>query len=325
MHTLELDGLLELCKSFWRVYYLSRFLIVVTFFSILLQPVDVKPKPAWLKPGFYVEYFVENMLPPGILFVSNSYLYNLSLKDERYPPYYCNGTYRFELVGMNATFARFNVSLDLNAWRSNQTKVMPGEKIIWVEFKLIQTSFLCDVDMETLTVYRDGRRIGFFPLWRSFASRSGKIPLFLDFFGRRIDANYTFLENVIPYETPIGTFKYVFVSSSFVEPPYNIPYLLMTPNFFIPNNVYDRDTLLLVCSRGYMDEILLDHCIGILYFDEVNIRKTNVVFPQLKEESLEVYGWQFFLGLLIVGLLLPLLYKLFRKIRMLELLTKNRF
>lgn len=270
-----------------------------------------------------MEYFVESMIV-GLWLVPNSSLYN-SLPNltglgeiTRAGLYPCNGTYRFELIDMNTTFARFNVSLDLNAWRPHKRFIAPGEEIIWIGFKMLQTSFIYDVDLETLTTYKDGRVVGIFPLWRGFTSQRGQVPLFLSFFGRRIDANYTFLENYIPCKTPLGTFRYVFVVYTEAKAP-PLPYVNLTRIFLRPNNVYDRDSFLLVSGREYMDEILLDN--GIMCFDEIKVRETTVEFPQLKESGFEVQGWQVFLGLLLAGIALPLIYKLFRRIRILGLLV----
>lgn len=292
------------------------FLLLILIF---IQPVSIqlRPEPGWLKPGFYVEYFVESTRP-GIWLVPNSNLYNSSLTNGQYPRLLCNGTYRFELITLNTTFARFNVSLDLNAWVPSKSMVMPGEKIEWVNFKLLQKSFTCDVDLETLITYREGRILGIFPLWRGFKASSGEVPLLRNFFGRNVEANYTLLENFIRYETPLGAFRYVFAVHAFIETS-DLPYVATPSGIFIlsPNSIYDRDTLLLVCGRGYMDDILFDN--GILCFEEINIRETTLEFPQLEERGFELQGGEIFLGLLLAGLALPLLYKLFKRIR----ITRN--
>lgn len=62
-----------------------------------------------------------------------------------------------------------------------------------------------------------------------------------------------------------------------------------------------------------MDDILFDN--GILCFEEMNIRETTLEFPQLEEHGFELQGGQIFLGLLLAGLALPLLCKLFKRAR----------
>ncbi|GEM_PF-3940327 len=293
----------------------SKWLFAILLFLIFIQPVSIqlRSEPGWLKPGFYVEYFVESVRP-GIWLVPNSNLYNSSLINGQHSRLLCNGTYRFELITMNTTFARFNISLDLNAWVPSKSKIMPGEKIDWMVFKLLQKSFMCDVDLETLVTYREGKILGIFPLWRGFKASSGEVPLLLNFFGRKFEANYTLIENFIPYETPLGTFKYVFAVHTFIE-MLDLPYVATPSGIFIllPNSIYDRDTLLLVCGRVYMDDILFDN--GILCFEEMNIRETTLEFPQLEEHGFEFQGGQIFLGLLLAGLTLPLFFKLFKRAR----------
>lgn len=299
--------------------------LTVLFFLIFPQPIVIRlrPEPAWLKSGFYVEYFVDSTMV-GLWLVPNSSLYN-SLPNltglETIPLYPCNGTYRFELIDMNATFARFNISLDLNAWKPHKRLIMPGEKIIWIPFKMLKTSFICDVDLETLATYKDGKFIGIFPLWRSFTSQRNRTILLLNFFGERIDANYIFLENMVPFETPLGTFRHVFVVNAEIALPLldvNISDILIT------NSVYDRDSSLLVFGGMYMDDILLEN--GILYFDWIKIKETTVEFPQLKEVvegSSKAQSVQFFLALLLTGVSLPFLYKLLMRFKIVKLFSRQ--
>ncbi|MBO3799515.1 MAG: hypothetical protein FGF52_00430 [Candidatus Brockarchaeota archaeon] len=298
--------------------------LTILFFLIFPQPITIRlrPEPEWLKPGFYVEYFVDST-SIGLWILPNSSLYN-SLPNltglgeiTREGLYPCNGTYRFELIDMNATFARFNVSLDLNAWRPHKRLIMPGEKIIWIPFKMLQTSFTCDVELETLATYKDGKFIGIFPLWRSFTSQRNRTILLLNLFGKRVDANYIFLEKLVSFETPLGTFRYVFVVDA--EIVLSLPYV-NSPCIFTTNSVYERDSSLLVFGGMYMDDILLEN--GILCFDWIEIKETTVEFPQLKEErSSFVQGGHFFLALLFAGVALPFLYKLLIRFRIVKRLV----
>lgn len=304
--------------------------LTILFFLIFPQPIVIRlrPEPAWLKPGFYVEYFVDSTMV-GLWLVPNSSLYNSLpnltgwgeiIRGGLFP---CNGTYRFELIDMNATFARFNISLDLNAWKPHKRLIMPGEKIIWIPFKMLQTSFICDVNLETLAMYKDGKFIGIFPLWRSFTSQRNRTILLLNFFGERIDANYIFLENMVPFETPLGTFRYVFVVSTEVKTS-SLPYVNMDPAILITNSVYDRDSSLLVFGGMYMDDILLEN--GILCFDWIKIKETTVEFPQLKEVvegSSKAQSGQFFLALLLTGVSLPFLYKLLMRFKIVKRFSRQ--
>ncbi|MBO3839293.1 MAG: hypothetical protein QXU09_00245 [Thermoproteota archaeon] len=299
--------------------------LTILFFLIFPQLIAIRlrPEPEWLKPGFYVEYFVDST-SIGLWLLPNSSLYN-SLPNltglgeiTRMGLYPCNGTYRFELIDMNATFARFNISLDLNAWRPHKRLIMPGEKIIWIPFKMLQTSLICDVELETLATYKDGKFIGIFPLWRSFTSQRNRTILLLNFLGERVDANYIFLERLVPFETPLGTFRYVFVVNA--EIVLSLPYV-NSPCILITNSVYERDSSLLVFGGMYMDDILLEN--GILCFDWIKIKETTVEFPQLKEEegSSFVQGVHFFLALLFMGAALPFLYKLLTRFRIVKRLV----
>jgi len=299
--------MLVVTSRFFTVFFFSMLLFIVTCFTCFSQS-----EPAWLKPGFYAEYFLDSA-PFGLILVSNSSLAN-SLNYSYSPSLRCNGTYRFELLHINASFARFNVTLDLTAWRPSKLDIAPWEEIEWVEFKLLQASSVYDVDLETLTTYKDGRKIGVFTLWGKFQAASGKIPR--SFFGREVEANYHLLDDpVLPVKTPLGKFRYRYTAVVFMEKPSDFPIGLNRPDFPI-NMSYDRDTCLLIHGYYYTDEILLEY--GIWFFTEMYIKQTSVEFPQLKEQAYGFEAWQIYLALMLVGFFLPLIYRLLRRVKPLK-------
>jgi len=303
-----------LCAHTPTLVVISRFFI---FFSILLFIAACltcfpQSEPAWLKPGFYAEYFLDSA-PFGLILVPNSSLAN-SLDYKYSPLLKCNGTYRFELLHINASFARFNVTLDLTAWKPSKPDIAPWEEIEWIEFKLLQVSSVCDVDLKTLIAYKDGRKIGAFTLWGEFQAASGKIPR--SFFGREVEANYYFLDDpLLPVKTPLGKFRYRYTTVIFMEKPPYFPIQLNQP-YYIINTSYDRDTCLLIHGYYYTDEILLEH--GILFFTEMYIKQTSVEFPQLKEQSYGFEAWHIYLALMLVGFFLPLIYGVLRRVKLLK-------
>ncbi|MGQ9596999.1 MAG: hypothetical protein ACUVQY_04500 [Thermoproteota archaeon] len=221
---------------------------------------------------------------------------------------------------MNASFARFNITLNLTAWKPSKLDIAPGEKVEWVGFELLQASYIYEVHLETLITYKEGKEVGIFPLWKEFPSSWGKTPHLLNFFGRKVEVNYTLSDDPISVvETPIGTFRHIYETSVFTETPPNLPFKIDAP--FLPIcAIYERDTHLLIYGGTfYIDDILLE--LGILCFNKMYITKTSVDFPQLKEQThgFKVQAWQMYLTLMLVGFSLPLIYRLLKKTRMLRL------
>lgn len=271
-----------------------------------------RPEPAWLKPGFYVEYFLDSR-PVGLVVISNS---SLSYLRDYYPALRCNGTYRFELLHMNYSFARFNVTLNLTAWIPAKLGLAPGEKAEWIEFKLLQTSCIYDVDLKTLMAYKEGRKVGLFPLWREFSATSGKVPCFSNFFGKEVEGDYLLLDDEFIRETPLGRFRhYYYVLARIEKELLDLPFQMNVQTFKIALS-YDRDTCLLIHGYCYTDEILLEF--GILFFYNMHITKTSVEFPQLEEQEYGFEAWQMYLVLMLIGFSLPLIHRLSKRLKSLK-------
>lgn len=294
-------------------------LVFLSLFSTLSTIICYsRPEPAWLKAGFYVEYFLDAG-PMGLVVVSNS---SLSYLRDYFPAIRCNGTYRFELLSVNYSFAQFNVTLNLTAWIPAERGSALGEKVEWIEFKLIQTSCIYDVDLKTLMAYKDGREVGLFPLWREFPAVSGRVPCFSNFFGKEVEGDYRLLDSEVPVETSLGKFRHRYNVVALIEKErLDLPFQINLPEFPIVLS-YDRDTCLLIHGYDYTDEILLEF--GILFFHRMYIAKASVEFPQLMEQAYGFEAWQMYLAIMLIGFSLPFIYRLSKRLRLLKQLILQR-